>query len=94
MKRIILLLALCCMMAPRTEVERYSIGMEVTRADEASRVLSLCGDDISASVNASEATFARYRAGDWVEVEITTYENALTHRHSQEFAIIGDLIED
>lgn len=94
MKRIILLLALCCMMAPRTEVERYSIGMEVTHADEASRVLSLCGDDISASVNVSAATFARYQEGDWVEVEITTYENAFTHRRSQEFGVIGDLIED
>lgn len=94
MKRIILLLALCCMMAPNTEVERYSIGMEVTHADASSRVLSLCGDDISASINVSAAAFARYRAGDWVEVEITIYENALTHRHSQEFAIIGDLIED
>lgn len=82
------------------EIERYSIGMEITHAEESTyyirytgvettRTFYLRGDDKAIAVNVDEQTYARFTQGDWVEVEIQTVEHCITHEIEERATIIG-----
>lgn len=84
------------------EVERYSIAMEVTHAEESAyyirnhgvevkRTFYLRGDDKAIAVEVDEETYARFIQGDWVEVEIQVLENSLTHTIKEHAKIIGEM---
>lgn len=83
-----------------SEVERYSIGMEVTHAEESAyymrnqgvkvnRTFYLRGDDKAIAVSVGGETYARFTQGDWVEVEIRVMENIITHEVIERSRIIG-----
>lgn len=83
-----------------TEVERYSIGMEITHAEESTyyiksygiettRTFYLRGDDKAMAVEVNGETFARFTCGDWVEVEIQVKESAIFHRIEEKAQVIG-----
>ena len=82
------------------EIERYSIGMEITHAEESTyyvrhtgvrttRTFYLRGDDKTIAVNVDEQTYAKFTQGDWVEVEIQTIEHCITHEIEERATIIG-----
>lgn len=82
------------------EVERYSIGMEITHAEESAyyirnkgvqvkRTFYLRGDDKAIAVNVDGGTYARFKQGDWVEVEIQVTENTIFHDTKETARIIG-----
>lgn len=82
------------------EIERYSIGMEITHAEESTyyirhtgvettRTFYLRGDDKAIAVNVDEQTYAKFTQGDWVEVEIQTIEHCITHEIEERAIIIG-----
>ena len=82
------------------EIERYSIGMEITHAEESTyyvrhtgvrttRTFYLRGDDKAIAVNVDGQTYARFTQGDWVEVEIQTVEHCFTHEIEERATIIG-----
>ena len=82
------------------EIERYSIGMEITHAEESTyyirytgvettRTFYLRGDDKAIAVNVDEQTYAKFTQGDWVEVEIQTIEHCITHEIEERATIIG-----
>lgn len=82
------------------EVERYSIGMEITHAEastyyirnygtETKRTFYLRGDDKAIAVNVDGATYARFKQGDWVEVEIQITESKIFHDTKETARIIG-----
>lgn len=70
-----------------TEVERYSIGMEVVHVEKADSIFYLCGDDKMITAKAD----TRFAQGDWVEVEIQVLENSLTHATEEHVKIIGEM---
>lgn len=83
-----------------TEVERYSIGMEITHAEETTyyirnygtktkRTFYLRGDDKVITVNVDGKTYARFKQGDWVEVEIRVIEGAIFHEIEEKAQVIG-----
>lgn len=83
-----------------TEIERCSIGMEITHAKESTyyvkhhdtqttRTFYLRGDDKTMSINVNAETFARFTQGDWVEVEVQVIESAIFHNIKEEVRIIG-----
>ena len=83
-----------------TEIERYSIGMKITHAEESTyyvkhygaqttRTFYLRGDDKTMSINVNAETFARFTQGDWVEVEIQITESAIFHNIKEKARIIG-----
>lgn len=83
-----------------TEVERYSIGMEITHIEESAycvrhrgvqvkRTFYLRGDDKAIAVEVDGETFARFTCGDWVEVEVRVMEGAVFHRIEEKAQIIG-----
>lgn len=82
------------------EVERYSIGMEITHAEESAyymrshgvkvkRTFYLRGDDKATAVGVDGETYARFEQGDWVEVEFQVIENIITHEIIERPRIIG-----
>lgn len=88
-----------------TEIECYSIAMEITHAETSTyyvknrgtnttRTFYLRGDDRVISVNVSAETFARFAQGDWIEVEITVKESAITHTIIEDVRIIGEAIKN
>lgn len=83
-----------------TEVERYSIGMEITHTEETTYYIKNCGtkttrtfylrgDDKAMAVEVDGETFARFTRGDWVEVEVRVMEGAVFHRIEEKAQIIG-----
>lgn len=83
-----------------TEVERYSIGMEITHVEESAyclrhhgvqvkRTFYLRGDDKAMAIEVNEETFARFTRGDWVEVEVKVMESAVFHTIKEKARIIG-----
>ena len=86
-----------CMTA---EVECYSIGMEITHAEESTyyiknsgtrttRTFYLRGDDKTMVINVNAETYARFKQGDWVEVEIRVTESTIFHNIKETARIIG-----
>ena len=82
------------------EVERYSIGMEITHAEESTyyiknsgtrttRTFYLRGDDKAIAINVDPETYARFKQGDWVEVEIRVTEHTIFHNITETARIIG-----
>nr|DAP31410.1 MAG TPA: hypothetical protein [Caudoviricetes sp.] len=82
------------------EVECYSIGMEITHAEESTystkyhgirttRTFYLRGDDKAMAIEVGEETFARFTCGDWVEVEVKVMESAVCHTIKEKARIIG-----
>lgn len=83
-----------------TEVECYSIGMEITHAEESIyytksygtrtiRTFYLRGDDEVMVIEVNGETFARFTCGDWVEVEVKVMESAVFHGIKEKVRIIG-----
>lgn len=83
-----------------TEVERYSIGMEITHMEESTyyirsygtettRTFYLCGNNKSIAAEVNGETYARFKQGDWVEVEIRVTEGIISHRVKETARIIG-----
>lgn len=84
------------------EVERYSIGMEITHAEastyyirnygtETKRTFYLRGDNRAIAVNVDGEMYAQFAQGDWVEVEFQVMENIVTHKIVERLRIIGTL---
>lgn len=82
------------------EVERYSIGMEITHAEASTyymrnygtktkRTFYLRGDDKAIAVNVDSETYAQFQQGDWVEVEIQVTESTIFHDMKETARIIG-----
>ena len=85
-----------------TEIEHYSIGMEITHAEESTyyiknsgtrttRTFYLRGDDKTMAIDVNAETFARFTQGDWVEVEIQVTESAIFHNIKENARIIGEM---
>lgn len=83
-----------------TEIERYSIGMEITHIEESAycvrhrgvqvkRTFYLRGDDKAIAVEVDGETFARFTCGDWVEVEVRVMESAIFHEIKEKAQVIG-----
>lgn len=83
-----------------TEVECYSIGMEITHAEESTyyvnnsgtrttRTFYLRGDDKTMAINVNAETYAQFKQGDWVEVEIRVTESTIFHNIKETARIIG-----
>ena len=83
-----------------TEIERYSIGMEITHAEESTyyiknsgtrttRTFYLCGDDKTIAIDVDPETYARFKQDDWVEVEIRVTEHTIFHNITETARIIG-----
>lgn len=83
-----------------TEIERYSVGMEITHAEESTyyiknygtqttRTFYLRGDNKTIAVKVSGETFAQFTCGDWVEVEVQIIESAIFHSIKEKARIIG-----
>lgn len=92
---------------PYDECETYSVGAQVTHCEmvatrrrdfpsEAHRFIFVAGDDFSAEIEVDEKTYAQYKEGDWVEVEIAEMERYLFgyRNTTTEYRILGDMIED
>ena len=89
-----------------TEVEQYSINMEITHTEQntyyihnsGSRTIQtfyLRGDDVTISLEVDKNTYALYEEGDWVQVEFTIYENFISHRRNTEkIHILGAITEN
>lgn len=82
------------------EIERYSIGMEITHAEESTyyiknsgtrttRTFYLRGDDKTIAIDVDAETYARFKQGDWVEVEIRVTEHTIFHYITETARIIG-----
>lgn len=82
------------------EIERYSIGMEITHAEESTyyiknsgtrttRTFYLRGDDKTIVIDVDPETYARFKQGDWVEVEIRVTEHTIFHNITETARIIG-----
>ena len=82
------------------EIERYSIGMEITHAEESTyyiknsgtrttRTFYLRGDDKTMAINVNAETYAQFKQGDWVEVEIRVTEHTIFHNITETARIIG-----
>lgn len=84
-----------------TEIECYSIGMEITHTEESTyyvkhyggtqttRTFYLRGDNKTMAIKVNAETFARFTQGDWVEVEIQVIESAIFHNIKEKARIIG-----
>lgn len=84
------------------EAERYSVGMEITHAEESAYYIRnrglkvkcsfyLRGDDKAIAVNVDEETYAQFALGDWVEVEFRMIENPFTYATEEHAKIIGEM---
>ena len=87
------------------EIERYSIGMEITHTEqstyhirhigtETTRTFYLRGDDKAIAVNVDEQTYAQFAQGDWVEVEFQVIECSLSHCIEERATIIGAMVNE
>lgn len=85
-----------------TEIERYSIGMEITHAEKTAHYIRnrgksttltfyLRGDDKTMAINVGPETYARFKQGDWVEVEIRVIEHTIFHNTTEIARIIGEI---
>lgn len=85
-----------------TEIERYSIGMEITHAEKTAYYIRnhgesitltfyLRGDDKTIAINVDPETYARFKQGDWVEVEIRVTEHTIFHGITETARIIGEI---
>lgn len=83
-----------------TEIERYSIGMEITHAEKTTYYVRnhgesttltfyLRGNDKAIAINVGSETYARFKQGDWVEVEIRVTEHTIFHDTTETARIIG-----
>lgn len=94
-------------LAPYDEYETHSVGAQVTHCEmvatryqhqptEVHRFISVTGDDFSAEVEVDEKTYAQYKEGDWVEVEIAEMERYLfgCRDTTTKYRILGYMIED
>lgn len=82
------------------EIERYSIGMEITHAEKTAYYIRnhgefvtltfyLRGDDRTIAIDVDPETYARFKQGDWVEVEIQVTEHTIFHDTTETARIIG-----
>lgn len=82
------------------EIERYSIGMEITHAEKTAYYVRnhcesttltfyLRGDDKTIAIDVDPETYARFKQGDWVEVEIRVTEHIIFHDITETARIIG-----
>lgn len=94
-------------LAPYDEYETHSVGAQVTHCEmvatryqhqptEIRRFIAVTGDDFSAEIEVDEKTYAQYKEGDWVEVEIAEMERYLfsCRETTTKYRILGDMIED
>ena len=83
-----------------TEIEHYSIGMEITHAEKTAYYIRnqgestrltfyLRGDDKAIAIDVDPETYARFKQGDWVEVEIRVTEHTIFHYITETARIIG-----
>ena len=92
---------------PYDECETHSAGAQVTHCEmvatryqhqltQVQRFISVTGDDFSAEIEVDEKTYAQYKEGDWVEVEIAEMERYIFGYRdtTTEYRILGDMIED
>ena len=92
---------------PYEEYETHSVGAQVTHCEmvatryqrqpsEIQRFIFVTGDDFSAEIEVDEKTYAQYKEGDWVEVEIAEMERYLFGYRdtTTEYRILGDMIKD
>ena len=92
---------------PYDECETHSIGAQITHCEmvttrhryvhsEIQRFIFVTGDDFSAEIEVDEKTYAQYKEGDWVEVEIAEMERYLFGYRdtTTKYRILGDMIED
>lgn len=93
--------------APYDEYETHSVGAQITHCEmvatryksqptQIQRFLSVTGDDFSVEVEVDAETYAQYKEGDWVEVEIAEMERYLfgCRDTTTKYRILGDMIED
>ena len=92
---------------PYDECETHSVGAQVTHCEVVAtrhrqqpakihRLIFVTGDDFSAEIEVDEKTYAQYKEGDWVEVEIAEMERYLFGYRdtTTKYRILGDMIED
>lgn len=92
---------------PYDEYETHSAGAQITHCEmvatrrrgsqsEVHRFIFVTGDDFSAEIEVDEKTYAQYKEGDWVEVEIAEMERYLFGYRdtTTKYRILGDMIED
>lgn len=93
--------------APYDECETHSVGAQVTHCEmvttryrdlpsDVRRFIFVVGDNFSAEIEVDEKTYAQYKEGDWVEVEIAEMERYLFgyRNTTTKYRILGDMIED
>ena len=93
--------------APYEEYETHSVGAQVTHCEmvatrnkqqptQIHRLISVAGDDFFAEIEVDEKTYAQYKEGDWVEVEIAEMERYLFcfRDTTTKYRILGDMIKD
>lgn len=93
--------------APYDEYETHSVGAQIVHCEmvatryksqptQIQRFLSVTGDDFSAEIEVDEKTYAQYKEGDWVEVEVAEMERYLFGYRdtTTEYRILGDMIKD
>lgn len=82
------------------EIERYSIGMEITHAEKTAYYVRnhgesttltfyLRGDNKTIAIDVDPETYARFKQGDLVEVEIRVTEHTIFHDIIETARIIG-----
>lgn len=88
-----------------TEVEQYSINMEITHAEQNTyhirnsgtrtiQTFYLRGNNITTYLEVDKNTYALYKEGNWVEVEFTIRKSFILHRNIEEIRILGAMIEN
>ena len=93
--------------APYDECETHSVSAQVTHCEmvatrykqqpiQIQRFILVTGDDFSTEIEVDEKTYAQYKEGDWVEVEIAEMERYLFGYRdtTTEYRILGDMIEN
>lgn len=97
---VLLITSITMLFAPKQEIERYSIAMEITHCEktaiykkrygtEIHYTFSLRGDDKVITIDVSPQIYAQYKEGEWLEVEFIEYEYAIFHCTEQEINILG-----
>ena len=94
-------------LTPYDEYETHLVGAQVTHCEmvvtrhrnlpsEMHRFIFVAGDDFSAEIEVDEKTYAQYKEGDLVEMEIAEMERYLFGYRdtTTKYRILGDMIED
>lgn len=89
------------MIAP-IEIDRYSFGAEITDKEvyyqqekaKGTYLFYLRENDTTFIEEVDGEIFSLYDVGNWVEIEISTYETRFFHREKQKTQILGTMIED